>query len=44
MKYQDIESKIDKLPEHVKQEINDFIDFLLAKYGEKKNKKKQIQI
>ena len=43
MKYQDIESKIDKLPEHVIQEINDFIDFLLAKYGEKKNKKNKFK-
>ncbi len=39
MKHQDIESKIDQLPEHVILEINDFIDFLLVKYGEKKRKK-----
>jgi hypothetical protein len=41
MRLQDIESKIDKLPEHVIPEISDFIDFLLKKYGEKKiNKNK----
>ncbi len=39
MKLQDIESKIEKLPDQVIPEINDFIDFLLIKYGEKKSKK-----
>ena len=36
MKTHEIEAKIDKLPDHIKPEINDFIDFLLAKYGDKK--------
>jgi len=39
MKHQDIESKINKLPEHVISEINDFIDFLLDKYGETETEK-----
>ena len=43
MKHQDIESKIDKLPEHIIPEINDFIDFLLVKYGEKKIKKNKFK-
>ncbi len=43
MKHQDIESKIDKLPEHIIPEINDFIDFLLVKHGEKKIKKNKFK-
>ncbi len=35
--YEDIGTKIDKLPEHVKPELIDFVDFLLSKYGEKIN-------
>ena len=30
-----IEAKIKKLPEHIISEINDFVDFLLYKYGTK---------
>ena len=36
MKAHEIEAKIVKLPNHIILEINDFIDFLLAKYGNKK--------
>ncbi|MDZ7724848.1 MAG: DUF2281 domain-containing protein [candidate division KSB1 bacterium] len=32
----DIGNKIEKLPDHVIGEINDFVDFLLNKYGSKK--------
>lgn len=35
MKPNKIETKINKLPEHVIPEVNDFIDFLLVKYGDK---------
>ncbi len=35
MKAHEIEAKIDKLPDHIIPELNDFIDFLLAKYGSK---------
>ena len=35
--YEDIETKIEKLPEHIKPELIDFIDFLLLKYGDKIN-------
>ncbi len=35
MKAYDIEAKIEKLPDHIIPEINDFIDFLLSKYGHK---------
>lgn len=34
----DIELKLKKLPEHIIPEINDFIDFLLTKYGDKEKK------
>lgn len=34
MKAHEIEAKIDKLPDHLIPEINDYIDFLLAKYGD----------
>ena len=43
MKIHEIEAKIDKLPEHVIPEINDFIDFLLVKYGDKKIKKNKFK-
>ncbi|MGB5159262.1 DUF2281 domain-containing protein [Desulfobacterium sp. N47] len=43
MKFQDIEAKIDKLPAHVIPEVNDFIDYLLVKYGEKKVKKSKFK-
>jgi len=43
MKIHEIEAKIDKLPEHVIPEINDFIDFLLVKYGDKKIKKSKFK-
>lgn len=36
MKAHEIEAKIDKLPDHIVHEINDFVDFLLSKYGHKK--------
>jgi hypothetical protein len=35
-KLQDIEDKITKLPEYVRPELNDFIEFLLLKYGDEK--------
>jgi len=35
--FENIRAKIDKLPEHVKPELNDFIEFLLSKYGKKIN-------
>jgi hypothetical protein len=31
----DIEKKLEKLPDHVIPEINDYIDFLLTRYGVK---------
>ena len=34
-KSENIEAKIEKLPDHVKSELNDYIDFLLSKHGEK---------
>lgn len=43
MKLQDIENKIDKLPEEVIPEIMDFIDFLLIKYGKKKTSKNKFK-
>ena len=33
--FTDIEIKIAKLPAHTKPELNDFVEFLLMKYGEK---------
>ena len=39
MKTHDIEAKIEKLPDHLIPEINDFIDFLLFKHGDKKTGK-----
>lgn len=33
MNIYDIENKIEKLPIHIIQEVNDYIDFLLIKYG-----------
>ncbi|NOZ61841.1 MAG: DUF2281 domain-containing protein [Calditrichaeota bacterium] len=35
MKITDLEAKIEKLPSHVIHEVNDFIEFLLKKYGAK---------
>jgi len=35
MKAHEIETKIDKLPDHIIPEVNDFVEFLLAKYGNK---------
>lgn len=32
---ENISAKIEKLPDHVKPELYDFVEFLLAKYGEK---------
>lgn len=32
--FEEIEAKIEKLPEHAKPELNDLIEFLLSKYGE----------
>ena len=43
MKTHKIEAKIVKLPDHVIPEINDFIDFLLAKYGAKQNNKSKFK-
>lgn len=37
----EIEAKIAKLPAHTLPEINDFIDFLLAKYGQEATEKEQ---
>lgn len=39
MKVEEFRIKIDKLPDHVKSEVMDYIEFLLKKYGEKKQKK-----
>jgi hypothetical protein len=39
MKSHKIDAKIEKLPEHLISEINDFIDFLLIKYGDSGKKK-----
>ena len=35
---QDIEDKIIKLPEHVRPELDNFIEFLLSKYGNEKTR------
>ncbi|HPG39681.1 MAG TPA: DUF2281 domain-containing protein [bacterium] len=35
MKTHDIEAKIKKLPDYLIPEINDYIDFLLSKHGNK---------
>lgn len=43
MRLQDIEAKIDKLPDHVIPEVNDFLDFLLAKYSVKKTTKRKFK-
>ena len=43
MKLQDIEAKIDKLPDHVIPEVNDFLDFLLVKYSDKKSTKRKFK-
>jgi hypothetical protein len=43
MKLQDIEAKIDKLPDHIIPEVNDFLDFLLLKYGDKKFAKRKFK-
>jgi len=34
---ENIEAKIEKLPDHIKLELNDFVEFLLSKYGEKES-------
>lgn len=39
MKTHEIEAKIVKLPDHILPEINDFVEFLLSKYGTKENYK-----
>ena len=39
----DIKSKIEELPDHIIPEINDFIDFLLSKYGSKKSDKNKFK-
>ncbi|MFZ5519105.1 MAG: DUF2281 domain-containing protein [Candidatus Zhuqueibacterota bacterium] len=39
MKVHEIENKIKKLPDYIIPEVNDFVDFLLAKYGAKKTDK-----
>lgn len=36
-----IEEKVKQLPPELQQEVLDFIDFLIAKKGTKKNKKKK---
>lgn len=43
MKPNDIEAKINKLPDHLIPELNDFIDFLLIKYGGKNIKKSKFK-
>jgi hypothetical protein len=43
MKLQDIEAKIDKLPDHLIPEVNDFLDFLLVKYSDKKHTKRKFK-
>jgi hypothetical protein len=43
MKLQEIEAKIDKLPDHVIPEVNDFLDSLLVKYSDKKLKKRKFK-
>ena len=43
MRLQDIEAKIDKLPDHVIPEVTDFLDFLLVKYGDKKIAKRKFK-
>ncbi len=43
MKTYDIRDKIEKLPDHIIPEINDFIDFLLNKYGNKKIDKSEFK-
>jgi predicted CopG family antitoxin len=35
-------SKLELLPEHLKSEVNDFIDFLLSKEERKKKKEKDV--
>jgi len=35
MKIDDIETKIEKLPDHVIPKVIDYVDFLLTKYGSK---------
>ncbi|MFQ6072328.1 MAG: DUF2281 domain-containing protein [Methanosarcinales archaeon] len=43
MKAYDIGAKIEKLPDHIIPEINDFIDFLLNKYGSKEIDKSEFK-
>ena len=40
MKDQLIESKLEELPENLKKEVLDYIEFLLQKYGKKAKKGK----
>lgn len=35
--HESIESKLEKLPEYIKPEINDYLEFLLSKYGKIKH-------
>ena len=38
MSANDIETKIEKLPDHIKPEVIDFIDFLINKYGNRNSR------
>jgi hypothetical protein len=40
MNTHDIGSKIEKLPDHVIPEVNDYIDFMLSRYGLNNNTSK----
>ena len=43
MNIYDIGSKMEKLPDHIIPEINDYIDFLLNKYGSKEKAKSKFK-
>ena len=39
MNKEEINTKIKQLPDHLADEVNDYIDFLISKYGKEKQKK-----
>ncbi len=43
MNRKDIEDRIRKLPENLIPEVMDYIDFLVKRYGDKKNGKKKFK-
>jgi hypothetical protein len=43
MNIEDIGIKINQLPDHIKPEVIDYIEFLLNKYGSKKVKKSKFK-